>query len=156
MDPDPRSPNNKFIESERKCQFESRIKILVYSVKREELHVHRCKKYPRICPSIGTKSNEFFFFTVVFLQPFVLFFSFCFFLLPFFFFVPFSFLSFFILYTMVLHNFLHPRVGQVLGVIFSCFPYLFLNLSFLAVRLLVHCSGITSTLMRPESQLGSI
>ena len=51
--------------------------------------------------------------------------------------VPF-FLSFFVLYTMVLHHFLHPRVGQVLEVLFSCFPYLFLNLPFLAVRLLVH------------------
>ena len=62
MDLGPRSPNNKFVESGRKCQSESRIKILVYSVKREELHAHRCKKYPWTCPSIGTKSNEFFFF----------------------------------------------------------------------------------------------
>ena len=83
MDPGLRSPNNKFIESGRKYQSESRIKILVYSVKREELHAHRCKKYHRTCPSIGTKSNEFFFFTVVFLQPFALFFSFFFFLIPF-------------------------------------------------------------------------
>ena len=83
MDPGPRSPNNKFIESGRKCQSESRIKILVYSVKRKELYAHRCKKYPRTCPSTETKSNEFFFFTVVFLQPFALFFSFFFFLLPF-------------------------------------------------------------------------
>ena len=36
------------------------------------------KKYPRTYPSIGTKSNEFFFFTVVFLQPFALFFLFLF------------------------------------------------------------------------------
>ena len=56
---------------------------MLYSVKREELHAHRCKKYHRTCPSIGTKSNEFFFFTVVFLQPFALFFSFFFFLIPF-------------------------------------------------------------------------
>ena len=56
---------------------------MVYSVKREELHAHRCKKYHRTCPSIGTKSNEFFFFTVVFLQPFAIFFSFFFFLLLF-------------------------------------------------------------------------
>ena len=83
MDPGPRSPNNKFIESGRKCQSESRIKILVYSVKRKELHGHRCKKYPLTCPSTGTKINEFFFFTVVFLQSFALFFSFFFFLLPF-------------------------------------------------------------------------
>ena len=154
MDPVLRSPNNKFIESGRKCQSESRIKILVYSVKREELHAHKCKKYPRTCPSIGTKSNEYFFFTVVFLQPFALFFSFFFFLLPFLS-VPF-FLSFFVLYTMVLHHFLHPRVGQVLGVLFFYFPCLFMNIPFLAVRLLVHCSGITSTLMRPENELDSI
>ena len=56
---------------------------MVYSIKREELYAYRCKKYPRTCPSIGTKSNEFFFFIVVFLQPFSLFFSFFFFLLPF-------------------------------------------------------------------------
>ena len=62
MDPGPSSSNNKFVESERKCLSEFRIKIFVYSVKREELHAHRCKKYPRTCPSIGTKSNEFFFF----------------------------------------------------------------------------------------------
>ena len=35
---------------------------MVYSVKREELHAYRCKKYPRTCLNIGTKSNEFFFF----------------------------------------------------------------------------------------------
>ena len=56
---------------------------MVYSVKRKELYAHRCKKYPRTCPSTETKSNEFFFFTVVFLQPFALFFSFFFFLIPF-------------------------------------------------------------------------
>ena len=153
MDPGPRSPSNKFVESGRKCQSESRIKILVYSVKREELYAHRCKKYPRTCPSVGTKSNEFFLFTVVLLQPFVLF-LFLFLSSIFFCLLLFLFLS--IIYYGFLHHFLHPRVGQVLGVIFLCFPCLFLNLPFLAVRLLVHCSGITSTLMRPESQLGSI
>ena len=61
---------------------------MVYSVKREELHAHKYKKYPRTCPSIGTKNNEFFFFTVVFLQPFALFFSF--------FFFPLHFLSLFL------------------------------------------------------------
>ena len=34
---------------------------------------------------------------------------------------------------------------------FSVLSCLFLNLPLLAVRLLLHCSGITSTLMRPES-----
>ena len=138
MDPGPRSPNNKFVESGRKCQSKSRIKILVYSVKREELHSHRCKKYPWTCLSIGIKSNESFFFYCCLSSSFFLSFS------------------FFVLYTLVLHHFLHPRVGQVLGVIFSCFPCLFLNLPFLTVRLLVHCSRIISTLMRPESQLCSI
>ena len=92
---------------------------MVYNVKRKELNAHRCKKYPRICPSIGTKSNEFFFFTVVFLQPFALFLSF--FFLVFFFYPPFleSF-SYYILWF--LHNFLHPRVGQVLEVLFLCSP----------------------------------
>ena len=141
MDPGPGNSNNKFVESGRKCQSESRIKILVYSVKREELHAHRCKKYPRTCHSIGIKSNEFFFFYCCISSTF---------------FSPPLFFSFFVLYTIVLHHFLHPRVGQVLGVIFSCFPCLFLNFPFLAVRLLAHCSDITSTLMRPESQLGSI
>ena len=151
MDPGPRNPNNKFIENGRKCWSESRIKILVYSIKRKELHAHRYKKYPQTCPSSGTKSNEFFFFTVVFLQPFALLFSFFFFFIFFvpFSYIPFSLSSYYILWF--LHHFLHPRVGQVLGFFFLYFPCLFLNLPFLAVRLLVHCSSITSTLMRPES-----
>ena len=153
MDPDPRSPNNKFIESERKYQSESRIKILVYSVKREELHAHRCKKYPRTSPSIGTKSNEFFFFTVVFLQPFALFFSF------FFFFLPFLSSFLFIFLRLIYYGFtpFPPSTCESsVGSHFFLFPCLFLNLPFLGVRLLVHCSGITSTLMRSESQLSSI
>ena len=96
MDLGPRSPNNKFIESGRKWQSESRIKILVYSVKRKELHVHRCKKYSQTCSNIEAKSNEFFFFTVVFLQPFALFLSFFFFLLPFL--CPFLFLFLRVIY----------------------------------------------------------
>ena len=56
---------------------------MVYSVKIEELHAHRCKKYPRTCPSIGTKSNEFFFFYCCISSTFF-----------FFFFLPFS--SFFL------------------------------------------------------------
>ena len=154
MDPVPKSPNNKFVESGRKSQSESRIKILVYSVKRKELHVHTCKKYPRTCPSTMTKSTEFFLFTVVFLQPFAL--SFSFFFLVFFFLSP--FLS--ILFRIIYYGFytissIHVWV-RCWESFFSVLHCLFLNLSFLAVRLLVHCSGITSTLMRPESQLGSI
>ena len=75
--------------------------------------------------------------------------------LSFFFLLPFLSPSLFIflriIYYGFLHHFLHPRVGQVLGVIFLCFPCLFLNLPFLTIRLLVHCSGVTSTLMRQES-----
>ena len=119
MDPGPRSPNNKFIESGRKYQSESRIKIFVYSVKRKELHAHTCKKYSRTCPSTRTKSTEFFLFIVVFLQPFALFLSFLF--LVFFFYPPFL-ESFWYYILWFLHHFLHPRVSQVLEVLFLCFP----------------------------------
>ena len=78
MDPGPKSPNNKFVESKRKSQSEFRIKILVYSVKKKKLHAHICKKYPRTCPSTMIKSTEFFIFTVVFFQPFALSLSFFF------------------------------------------------------------------------------
>ena len=123
---------------------------MVYSIKRKELYAYICRKYPRTCPSTITESTEFFLFTVVFLQPFAL--SLSFFLQSFFFFfVPYLFFFLCITYYNFLHNFLRPRVGQVLGVPFLFFPYLFLNLPFLAVRLLVHYSGITSTLMRQES-----
>ena len=96
-----------------------RKKILVYSVKRKKLHAYTCKKYPRTCPSTMTKSTEFFLFTVVFLQPFAL--SLSFFFLVFF---PVSLslnpFSYYILWF--LHHFLHPRVGQVLGILFLCSP----------------------------------
>ena len=153
MDLGPRSPNNKFIESGRKWQSESRIKILVYSVKRKELHAHRCKKYPRTCLSTRTKSTEFFIFTVVFLQHFPFFL--CFFFLVCFS-IPLSLNPFRIIYYgFYTISSIHVWV-RCWKSFFSILPYLFLNLPFLAVRLLVHCSGITSTLMRPESQLGSI
>ena len=97
---------------------------MVYSVKRKKLHVYTCKKYPWICPSTMTKSTEFFLFTVVFFQPFALSFSF-FFLV--FFPVPLSSNSFSYYILWFLHNFLHPRVGQVLGVFFLCFVLLFLE-----------------------------
>ena len=50
----------------------------------------------------------------------------------------------------------HPRVDLAFNVLFSLSPRLLLNLPFLAGKLFVHCSGITSTLMRPEGQLGDI
>ena len=143
MSPGPKSPNNKFIESGRKCQSESRIKILVYSVKREELHAHRCKKYHRTCPSIGTKSNEFFFFYCCISSTFC---SLFLFLPPSFFSLLLFYLSsYYILWFYTISS-IHMWV-RCWESFFFCFPCLFLNLPFLAVRLLVHCSGITSTLM---------
>ena len=128
---------------------------MVYSVKRKELYTYICREYHRTCLSTMIKSTKFFLLLLYFFNLFALFPSFLFSSLSFLFFIFFLtfFFSFFVLYTMILflHNFLHPRVDQVLRVIFLYFPRLFLNLPFLAVRLLVHCSGITSTLMRPES-----
>ena len=144
MDSGPKSPNNKFVESGRKSQFESREKILVDSVKGKELQMHKYKKYHRSCPNSMIDSVEFFLFTVVFLQPFALFSFLCFF------FYPLSLNPFSCYILWFLHHFLHPRVSQVLGVFFVPF-HPSLNLLLLAVRLLVYCSGITSTLMRPES-----
>ena len=104
---------------------------------------------PLLEPSIlMTESTKLFIFAVVFLQPLC---SFSFFFSSSPFLCPLLFLFLRIIYYGFLHHFLYPRVGLVLGVIFLCFPCLFLNLPFLVVRLLVHYSGITSTLMRPES-----
>ena len=96
----PKSPTNKFVESGRKIKSESRIKILVYSVKRKELYSYIYRKYPRTCPSTRTESIKFFLFAVVFLQPlcsFSFFFSLVFFCVS-------SFFSFFVLYTMVFYT----------------------------------------------------
>ena len=147
MDSGPKSPNNKFVESERKSQSESREKILVDSVKRKELHMHQYKKHHRSCPNSMIDGIEFFLFTVVFLQPFAffLFFSFRF--------SPFE--SLFTLYTMVFAPFSLSTCESGVG----SFPVPFcpsLNLLLLIVRMFVYCSGITSTLIRPESQLGNI
>ena len=61
----------------------------------------------------------------------------------------------FMLYNMVFASFSSSTCESGVG----SFPVpsrTSLNLLLLAVRLLVYCSGITSTLMRPESRLGSI
>ena len=147
MDSGPRSHNNKFVESWRKSQSESREKILVDNVKGKQLYMHHYKKHHRLCPNNMIDSVEFFLLTAVFLQPFALF--------SVFFFCSLLFESLFVLYTMVFAP-LSPSTCES-GV--ESFPVPFcpsLNLLLLAVRLLVYCSGITSTLMRPESQLGSI
>ena len=74
-------------------------KILVDSIKGKELLVHPCKKHLRICPNGMINNMKLFLFTVVFLPPFILFFSFSFFSPPFF------LESLFVLYTAVLEPF---------------------------------------------------
>ena len=92
---------------------------MVYSIKEKKLHAHTCKKYPQTCPSTMTKSAEFLLFTIVFLHPFSLSLSLLFliFFLPS---LPLNLFSYYILWF--LHQFLHPRVGQALGVLFLCSP----------------------------------
>ena len=103
---------------------------MVYSVKRKKLHAHTCKKYPRTCPSTLTKSAEFFLFTVVFLQHFAL--SLFFFLVFFLVSLPFYHFSYYILWF--LHQFLHPRGGQALGVLFLYSPLPLLEPSTLSCK----------------------
>ena len=129
MDPSPQSPCNKFVECRVKSQSGSRTKILGYNVKEKELYIR-----------ISTKSilghAPMLFFRI--------------------FFSPLSFLppSSYILW--ILYLFPRPRVDWAFPFLFLHPSCLFLNLPFLAGRLRVHYSGITSTLMRPEGQLGSI
>ena len=110
MDPSPKSLNNKFVESGRKSQSGSKIQILVDSVKWKELQMHTCKKHPRTCPNSMIDSEEFFRFTVAFLQPFALFSFLCFFLHP----PSLNPFSCYILWFF--HHFLHPGASQMLGV----------------------------------------
>ena len=123
---------------------EKRYRLLV--LKGKSYTCKNAKKHPRLCPSSVINSLEFFLFTVVFLQPFFLF---CFSpVTPLFDFI-------FVLYTMVFAPFLPSTCESGVG----SFPIpsrTSLNLLLLAVRLLVYYLGITSTLMRPESWLGSI
>ena len=104
---------------------------MVYSVKRKKLHAYTCKKYPWTCPSTMTKSAEFFLFTVVFLQPFSLSLSFLF-LVFFLVSIPLNPFSYYILWF--LHQFLHPHVGQALGVLFLCSPLPLLEPSTLSCK----------------------
>ena len=146
MDLGPKSPNNKFVESGRKRQSESREQILVDSVKGKELHMHKYKKHHRLCPNSMINGLGFFFsfyYCISSTSLFLSVFSFLFF----------SFL--FLLYTMVFVPYSLSTCESGVG----SFPVpsrTSLNLLLLVVRLLVYCSGITSILMRPESQLGSI
>ena len=126
---------------------------MAYSVIKKELSTYISRKYPWTCPNNKTESTIFFLFAVVFLQPFCslsLSLSLFFFYIMFFF-CPLFFSSFFVLYIMAFFtiSFIHVW-SRWWKSFFFCFSPLFLNLPFLAVRLRVHCLGITSTLMRPE------
>ena len=67
-----------------------------------------------------TKSTKFFSFAVIFLQPFCPCSFFFFFSVFFLCVLSFSLSSYYILWFF--YHFLHPRVGQVLGVLFSLLP----------------------------------
>ena len=85
---------------------------MVDSVKGKELLVHQYKKHLRTCPNSMINNMELFLFTVVFLPPFALFFSFSFSS------SSFSLNPFSCYILWFLYPFLHPRVSQVLGVFF--------------------------------------
>ena len=116
---------------------EKRYRLLVF--KGKSCTCNNAEKHPRSCPNSVINSLEFFLFTVVFLRPF--FFSSVFSRPP-----LFEFL--FVLYTMVFAPFSPSTCESSVGN-FPVPSRTSLNLLLLAVRLLVYCSGITSTLMRP-------
>ena len=123
---------------------EKRYRLLVF--KGKSYTCNNAEKHPRLWPSSVINSLEFFLFTVVFLQPFFLFTVFS---------RPPLFEFLFVLYTMVFAPFSPSTCESGVG----SFPVpsrTSLNLLLLVVRLLIYCSDITSTLMRPESWLGSI
>ena len=131
MDPSPKSPNNKFVESGRKSQSESRIKLLVYSVKRKELYTYICRKYPRTDPNTMIKSTKFFLLAVVFLQP-LCFFSFFFFSSPFSVSLSFFLFSYYILWFFTPYP--PSTCGSGVGSPFSLLPLPFLELSILSCK----------------------
>ena len=105
---------------------------MVYSVKRKELYAYICREYPRTRLSTMTKSTKFFLLLLYFFNLFCSF--------PFFFFFPVFFLCPFfsvflrIIYYDFFYHFLHPRVGQVLGVLFSLLPLRILEPSILSYK----------------------
>ena len=88
---------------------------MVDNVKGKELHMHRYKKYHRLCLNSMIDSVELFLFTVIFLQPFALFSFSCSFS------VSLSLNTFSCYILWFLHHFLHPRVSQVFRVSLSPF-----------------------------------
>ena len=143
MDSGPKSSNNKFVESGRKSWSKSREKILVDSVKGKELLMHRYKKHPRIYPNNMINNMELLLFYCYISSIFR-----SFSLSPFF--RPPFLASIFVLYIMVFVSFSPSTCESGVGS-FSVPFRPSLNLLLLAVRLLVYCSGITSTLLWPES-----
>ena len=116
-----------------------RYRLLVF--KGKSYTCKNAKKHPRLCLSSVINSLEFFLFTVVFLQPFFLSSVFS---------HVFLFEFLFVLYTMVFAPF-SPSTCESGVRSFPVPSRTSLNLLLLAIRLLVYCLGITSTLMRPES-----
>ena len=113
----------------KKSQSESWAKILGFSVKRLELQVQFMQR-------VSLDISQCYDFRIIFSPP------------------SFFLSSSYILW--LLYLFPHPRVDLTLKVLFHHLSCPFLNLPFLARRLPVYCSGITSTLMWPEGQLGGI
>ena len=113
----------------KKSQSESWAKILGFSVKGLELQVQFMQR-------VSSDMSQCYGFRIIF-----------------------SPLSFFLSSSYILwffYLFSHPRVDLALKVFFHHLSCPFLNLPFLAGRLPVYCSGITSTLMWPDGQLSRI
>ena len=123
MDPGPHSPNNEFIECRKENQFDLGPKILDFSVKRLKTQASN------VARSLFGQALEIWFLLFFSLFPFL------------------CLSSSYILWFFCL--FYHPRVDLAFNVLFRHPPCPLLNLPFLAGKLFVHCSGITSTLMRP-------
>ena len=104
---------------------------MAYSVIKKELSAYIYRKYLRTSPNNKTESTIFFLFAVVFLQPFCslsLSLSLSFFSLSFF------CLFVCIIYYGFFYHFLHPRVDQVVKVLFFCFFPSFLEYSILSCK----------------------
>ena len=108
------------------------------------------RSYSHICVQIVSSDMLLYYDLRVFKSLCFFFFFLSLFFCLFSFLSPSSFLPSFVLYTMVSLPFPPPTCGSGVEVLFFHFSCLFLNLPFLAVRLRVHYSGITSTLIRPE------
>ena len=124
---------------------EKRYRLLVF--KGKSYTCKKGKKHPRLCPINVINSLEFLLSFYCCISSTYLSFLF--------FFHPLFFEFIFVLYIMVFVSFSPSTCESSVG----SFPVpsrTSLNLLLLAVRLLIYCSGITFTLIRPKSWLGSI